>query len=167
MRAFFARYASSSRRARPLRAVRVLNSVVSRSDALNLVQHGVDVCFGAQQLRKRDVGERVVDDLVQLNDHWSNAAISGVHARIEDARVTLAMRLRGFAFEHSDHLIQMDFRRWFRERITAFDSTRRLHKTGFTQNPQQLTRVCRRDSLELGNLRERQRLADRTYTGEL
>src|ERR1051326_7350539 len=53
-----------------------LNSIISRLDALNLVQGRVDVRFRSQQLRKRDVGERVVDDLMQLDDHRTNTAIT-------------------------------------------------------------------------------------------
>jgi hypothetical protein len=53
-----------------------------------------------QQLRERDLSERVVDDLVHLNDHRTNAAVAGVYARIEDTRIALAVRLGGLAFEN-------------------------------------------------------------------
>src|SRR5262245_51585449 len=68
-----------------------LYSMVPLLDALNLVQSRVDICFSAQQLRQRDFGERVVDDLVQLDDHRSNTAVAGMNARVKHARVTLAM----------------------------------------------------------------------------
>src|SRR5215216_5879218 len=68
-----------------------LNSIVSLLDALNLMQGRVYVCFRSQQLRKRDISQCVIDDLVQLNNHRSNAAVAGVDTGIEHSRVALAV----------------------------------------------------------------------------
>ena len=87
-----------------------LKSIVSGPDALNVVQRGVDVRFCPQQLGQRDVCQSVIDYLVQFDNHWSNAAIAGVNARVEDACVTLAMRLGRLTFKNSYHLIQLNFR---------------------------------------------------------
>src|ERR1043166_5143262 len=136
-----------------------LNSIISRLDALNLVQGRVDVRFRSQQLRKRDVGERVVDDLMQLDDHRTNTAITRVDARVKDARVPLAARFSGFALEDANHLVQVNLGRGSHERVTAFDSPSRLHQSRLGQNPHQLAGVRGRNAFEACKLSERQRLA--------
>jgi hypothetical protein len=118
----------------------LLNSIIFRPDALNLVQAPRRRSLRSQQLRKRDSAERVVDDLVQLDDHRANAAVAGVNARIENARVALAMRLGRFAFENAYHLVQR-ISDAGRERVAALDAARRLHQSGLAQNPHQLAGV--------------------------
>src|ERR1041385_189107 len=98
-----------------------LNSIISRLDTLNLVQRCVDVGFRSQPLRKRDLGESVVHDLVQLDDHRPDTAVSCVDTRIENACVTLAVRFGGFAFEDANHLVLVNLGRGSHERVTPFD----------------------------------------------
>src|SRR6185295_1819234 len=127
-----------------------LNSIIFLPDALNLMQRRVDVRFGAEQLRKRDFTERVVDDLVQLDDHRTNAAVACVHARVEDACVALAVRLGRFAFEDSYYLVQPDLGSWSCQRVTTLDAAGRLHESGLGHDPHQLPGVRGGNSLEAG-----------------
>src|SRR5688500_12140587 len=69
----------------------VLNSIVSLPDALDLMQSRVDVCFRSKQLRKRDISEGVVDDLVQLNDYCSYAAVACLDTVIVHTCIALAV----------------------------------------------------------------------------
>src|SRR5829696_4163029 len=68
-----------------------LNSIVSLLGSLDLMQSRVDICFRSQQLRKGDISQCVIDDLVQLHDDGPNAAVAGVDAGIEHACVALAV----------------------------------------------------------------------------
>ena len=58
----------------------------------------------ADELGQRNLGKRVLDDLVQPDDHRPDAAVALMHARIEHTGVALAMLAQNFLIEHLDDL---------------------------------------------------------------
>src|ERR1044072_1512865 len=96
---------------------------------------------------------------MHVNDDRTDAAVARVHARVEHARVGLAVPFDLARFEHLDNLAQANLRRGARERVAALRAAGRGDQSGLVQKPEHLARVGLRDALTLGNLPERQRLA--------
>src|SRR5690606_8099864 len=105
---------------------------------MNAMEHRIDGTFVADELSKRYLRQRILDQRVKPDDHRANAAVSVMHAGIEHTRVAAAMLIQHVFVEHLDDLAQTDiFRRTF-EGIAALGSARRMHKAGLVQKPHQL-----------------------------
>jgi hypothetical protein len=83
---------------------------------LYLVKHRIDALFVADQLCQRDPRKRVLDYLVQPDDHRPDAAIALVHAAFEHARVAFAVLIQNVFVEHLDYLAEQDLIRRTRQK---------------------------------------------------
>ena len=52
---------------------------------MNLMQRSIDVLLSSEQLRKRDISESVIDNLMKLHNHRPDPAITGMYATVENA----------------------------------------------------------------------------------
>src|SRR5690242_14001517 len=71
---------------------------------LYLVKHRVDRAFVANELCERDLRQSILDDLVEADDNRADAAITFVNARIEHARIAVAVLADDVGVEHLDDL---------------------------------------------------------------
>ena len=84
----------------PLRGFRVM------MQALYLVEHRVNLGFGAHQLRERNARKRLLHDLVQTDDNGPDPTIARMHASIHDAGVALAVAVHLIIVKHFDDFAQ-------------------------------------------------------------
>lgn len=127
--------------------------------SLYLVEHRVYALFASDHLRERYPRERVLDDLMQPDDHRPDAAIARMDAFFHHARIALAVLIEHVFIQHLDYLIQVDIFGRTRKEIAALRAARRIDESGLVQQPHQLARIRRRDTLTLRDLRQRQALA--------
>jgi len=75
---------------------------------LNLVQRRIYIRFRVEQLRQRNLRQRMVDNLVQLNNYGPDSAIACVHARRHYTSVTLAVRIGALSVQNAYYLVQVN-----------------------------------------------------------
>lgn len=121
----------------PLSSTRLLSGPLFRSllRDVNLVQRRIDLSLRAQQLRQRYFRKCVVNDLMKLDDHRADSAITGMNARLKHTSIALAVGVNPFPIEHSNYLVQVDLGCWSCEVVTTLNPSLRLHKSGFIQDP--------------------------------
>src|SRR5437763_4021344 len=99
----------------------------ARLQSLNLVQRRINALFSADKLRECDFRESVLHDLMQAENHWTDAAIARVNTNVQHARVALAVRRHFICIQDLDDFAQANLRSGTRELITAASSARGLH----------------------------------------
>jgi hypothetical protein len=50
----------------------------------------------------------MVDDLMQLHDYGPDSTVAGMHTRIENTRISFAVRLHTLVIEDAYDLVKMD-----------------------------------------------------------
>ena len=73
-------------------------------NALNTVKYLADCQLISDQLRKRDLRQRVLYDLVQANDYRPYPAVAFMYADLKDARVAFAVLAEDVLVEDLDDL---------------------------------------------------------------
>src|ERR1700687_2192923 len=134
---------------------------------LDLVQSLVNVRFGPDQLRERDLRQSVLDNLMQAHDHRTNAAVARVDADIQHPGVRLTEMVNRVFIQNADHFIQSNISGRTRQRISPFGSALRRHQSCLVQNPHQLAGIRDRQPFAPSKLSQGQRLAVQLGASEL